>query len=117
MSFMSLEEFLSLPDAFHTPHRPWYESFTGPEWIVRYHIAKKSFETYGDNPPSGPVEMLVNGHGTRMPNLLQDDKYLAIRTLAGIYENDSRFFLLKREGGTSLSERAMWWRDFRVKDR
>lgn len=55
---MSLEEFLDLP----TPNVKI--SFTGSEW-ARYQIAKKSFETYGDNPPCGPVEVLVSARAAR----------------------------------------------------
>lgn len=118
--FISLEEFLLLPDHMSLPDRPWRYAFYGPEWILRYKIAKESYETYGDNPLNGPVEMLVGGHGCLCPDLsrLRWEHSLPQRQLVGI-DTDSRFFLihrLERDGREqhSLTERATWWRSFRV---
>jgi hypothetical protein len=59
--FMSLREFLLLPDF----DRPLYRSLYPHTWVLLYDIAKRSFEKYGSNgPPIGmEVMTLLMGRG------------------------------------------------------
>lgn len=121
MSFPSLEEFLSLSDDPGIPHdRDFNAHRQGYAWLVWYRVAQASWNRWGDNgPPVGSkVITLVSGHGGRGCDH---------RTFGGVYEDDPRFFTLKRtyknsytsawgNPGDSVREqlslvnRSTWWR-------
>lgn len=126
--FMDLREFMMLKDPLYkkksderSVHRnevfDWRKGLSNAEDVLmRYDIAKASWEKYGDEgPPFGSkVQTLHSGHGGG-PGV--------IATLAGIFDRDKRFFLLTRKErdsfhkereGQSIVERTQWWVHIKV---
>lgn len=124
--FMDLREFILLKDPFDKDyprsvhrnevldHRKGLSS--AEDVLLRYDIAKASWEKYGDDgPPFGSlVQTLHSGHGGG-PGV--------IATLTGLFERDPRCFLLTRKEwgernkereGHSLVERTQWWVHIKV---
>ncbi len=117
--FITLEQFLSLPDSTYEPDRPYSKVFSGEEWIFRYNLAKEQWEKYGDNPPIGSeVMVLVNGHDTTTPELTKPKHldYCARRIISA--EEDQFFKLTKPDKKTydrdSCVDKAFWWRSMAV---
>lgn len=126
--FISLREFLLLKDPFYkdnsrSVHRGDYLDYRkgwsmAEEAVMRYDIAKASWEMYGDEgPPFGSiVRTLQSGHGGG-PGVEA--------TLTGLFERDPRCFLLTRKEKDSfykteheehsLVERTQWWVHIKVK--
>lgn len=113
--FISLDEFLNLPELSYKPDRSYYCNRTGRDWSIWYKQAKQSYDKYGDEgPPIGAlVRTLVAGHGGGAG---------VVRKFGGIYEADPRFFYIieQKEKDVnfqkSLLERAYWWRSIYVVD-
>lgn len=113
--FISLEEFLCLPDSSFEPERIFYKSAYGIHWVDWYNLARESFLKYGsEGPPIGSkVEALVNGH--RGSGRDWERKFPGeTREFGGVYEPDPRFFFLKYDKHQSLVDRKYWWREIRV---
>jgi hypothetical protein len=117
MSFLSLEEFLLLTNPCdlpgNAPRPAFHAHLTAEQWLVRYRIAKASFEKFGNSPPFGQkVHVLHNGFGNVDAGPL--------RILRGIAK-DERFFELMVETGRFAAypavywaERDHWWLHFMV---
>jgi hypothetical protein len=120
--FISLREFLLFTEDYGG-HRSIHRNSMldqslyshAQDLVLRYDIAKASFEKYGESPPLGSkVETLYPGFGGG-PG--------CVRTLKGVFEDDPRFFLLTNESkdywGESkdehyLLDRDHWWALVRV---
>lgn len=114
--FISLDEFLNLPEQSYLPGRSFYHNRTGRDWSAWYKRAKQSYDQYGNEGPpiDSLVQTLVAGHGGA-PGI--------VRKFGGVYELDSRFFFIYREAEgiqysieKSLVDRLYWWRDIFVID-
>ena len=115
--FMSLRDFLLLKDPFdREPKRSAFRYGDQIAWrrfapfesaVLHYDIAKESWDKFGpEGPPVGTkVQTLISGHCGGSG---------ALRTFAGVFERDPRFFVLEREGGTSIVERDIWFIHFRA---
>lgn len=125
--FISLEEFMLLPDcSYYQTDRLWGVNLSGPEWVKRYQIAKESWEKYGTNPPMNTmVCVLVNGHGTGFPFLSENRRlemnWLPKQMLQERETDKFNFGLVRKTtdsrgsfGATSLLDKALWWRSVYV---
>jgi len=104
--FHTLRQFLLLQDETNRSiHRTFYDA---EDVIRRYDKAKESWNKYGDNPPFGSkVSTLQAGCGG-------GEGEGVLRTLAGIYPDDKRFFQLSRKDSSSIIWREFWWTAFEV---
>ena len=116
--FITLEQFMALPEySDFTPERLWTPRFSGIEWIFRYKIARASWAQYHTNPPNGAVKVLVNGHGTHMPNLEREKNFDFIggTHILNTDEDPNWFILHDRETKRkSLVDKALWWQSIAV---
>lgn len=118
--FYSLKQYLLLKDATDPSRRSIHREEFLPEnynlgksiaedLVERYNIAKSSWETHGDEGPmpGSKVQTLYAGHGGSAG---------LIKTLAGVYLPDQRFFLLRfsEKDNGSLVNRGYWWNLIRV---
>jgi len=101
MTFISLEEFLSLKDETGQPN---YKSLMSFAWLEWYNISKESYELYGDDgPPLGSlVVTLRSGFGGCAG---------VYRTL-DVYPDNKNYFLLHGNHSNGLSYKKTWWKDF-----
>lgn len=119
--FLSLREFCLLKDPFD-PTRPAHDNCplsqqilsSAEDIVIRYDIAKKSWERWGDDgPPIGSkVLTLVPGHGGGP---------FCTRKLSGIFERDDKFFIITQKTGSnkfseSLVNRSYWWLEIATPD-
>lgn len=109
-SFMSLEEFLALPD---DKGKPMLEAFSGAKWLEMYEMARQSWLAYGENPPIGAKLEII--HGGLCGHLHAHEHKILVGP-AGWNEN---YFTLKsavRESPAAQYSviRSQWWRYFRV---
>lgn len=126
--FISLEEFMTLRDPIDptSPLRSYHEYLhvlrrgcrsPGEDILLRYRIAKASYEAYGDDgPPIGTTVVTLNaGHGGG-PGVT----CTIVHDHGTGYSNDARFICLSRshsrDAGNSCATKACWWAEFATED-
>lgn len=99
--FMSLEAFLLLKDPTDPHGRSAHREYrAAADYVVRYNLAKASWEAHGDAPPLGAVRWLDTG---------------ATFFLLGEFDRDRRFFALDRkdkDDRVSIALKEHWWLRF-----
>lgn len=111
--FISLEEFLLLPETNYKEFREFYKHKTGTQWWCWYQLAKASFNQFGESgPPIGSkVFTLVSGHGGGGGNQrIFGGQYLD-KDNNPFKDANENYFFLKYENEKSLVNKSSWWRE------
>lgn len=101
MNFISLEEFLTLN------HSPTTYSFGGKEWLMRYKLAKESFEK-GLPAINSIVKILVNGYDTGLSSIKEKEELKWFPT-GKVIKIEDNYITIERNGHKFLTDRKTWW--------